>query len=234
MAVTFAQAHREVAQILNALAGAQVATRETAYNAASITTAGVGDSPVFNPQFIIERVLDVHGQLAQEICAVRTHPWRAYFASNTGSLSNAAQLPTQDAANKPIIGAWGDVAVGNIPLTWVSWEEMRAWLLHTTSLFTAQPYIYTMQGNKFYCSSATGTIECCVYDRDDYVGATNIGLPDVLLAALVNGAAAQIVVESMYADQAGYYLSIYQAAVEAIRAGLTVMPGAPLSQRLSA
>jgi hypothetical protein len=61
MAVTFAQAHREVAQILNALAGAQVATRETAYNAASITTAGVGDSPVFNPQFIIDRVLDVHG-----------------------------------------------------------------------------------------------------------------------------------------------------------------------------
>ena len=53
----------------------------------------------------------------------------------------------------------------------------------------------------------------------------------MLLAALVNGAAAQIVVESMYADQAWYYLSIYRAAVEAIRGGqTTVMPGAPLSQ----
>ena len=153
MAVTFLR-HREVAQIPKTpTRGAQVTTREAAYNRAQ-SSGGVEIRHPSTRQFIIDGCLMFRatgtGDLRQ-----RTHPWQAYFASNTSSLNNTS-LPVQTRQTKPIIGAWEVMfTMAGLPLTWVSWEEMRAWLLHTTSLFTAQPYIYDA-GNSFTVQAQTG------------------------------------------------------------------------------
>ena len=232
MATTFSVINREVAQSLNALAGAQVTTREAAYTTAPITSGGVGDSPIFNPSFIFDRALDVQGQIAQEICNQRTHPWRSHFASTISGIANNTTLPTLAANSKTIIGVLGEVTSAGIPQTWVSWEEMRLYLLHTSNLFTSGPGVYTIQSNRIYCSNSTVDIMCCAYERADYSITSTIALSDVVADTLVVGTLAQILVEGMYLEQASYFSNIYQAAIEAIRSGAVVMPAAPPTQKV--
>ena len=106
------------------------------------------------------------------------------------------------------------------------------YLLHTTTLFTAGPGIYTIQSNRIYCSNSNVDIACCTYERADYSITSTIALPDVLADTLVVGTLAQILVEGMYLEQASYFSNIYQAAIEAIRSGAVVMPAAPPTQKV--
>ena len=133
MATTFSVINREVAQSLNAFAGAQVTTREAAYTTAPITSGGVGDSPIFNPSFIFDRALDVQGQIAQEICNQRTHPGGRILRQTSLELPTIQRCQLWPLTARRLLAFWGSDQRRH-SADGVSWEEMRLYCTRPTHL----------------------------------------------------------------------------------------------------
>lgn len=234
MATAWQVIFREVAKHANAFASGSAATVATNYAVSPLTTTQVAD-PFFNLAFIQDKAIDAHGRLALEIANVRAHPWRRYVGNSvTSALASGDQLPATAANGDTIVGAWGQVlAGGTLPMSEAAPERVRAYLIHSTALYTA-PYIYYIDGGYIYHTSATATINCCTYERADIVTAVaangNITLPDVLVDAIVAGAVASLLVEAKGMEQAAYFKNYFEGCIESIRKGETTMPMMTLKQ----
>ncbi len=227
MATAWQIIFREVAKHANAFASGNASAVATDYGTSPLTAAQVVD-PYFNFGFIQDKCIDAHGRLALEIANVREHPWRAYVgATGTLSLVTGANLPTTASNGKTIVGAWGEVRASSQLMTEAAPERVQAYISEPTLYET--PRLYYIDGTNIYHTGAlSAVINCCTYERADVVAAVaangNISLPDVLVDAIVAGAVAELVVEAKGVEQAGYFLGIFNAAIDSIRKGLTTMP----------
>lgn len=233
MATAWQIIFRETAKHLNAFASGTASTVSTNYLTSPLTTTQVED-PFFNLGFIQDKCIDAHGRLALEIANVRAHPWRNFVGpSQTLSILTGAALPTTAANGKTIVGAWGQVRASSQLMSEAAPERVQ--MAITNSALYTTPRIYYIDGTFLYHSGAlSAVINCCTYERDDAVTAVaangNITLPDVLVDAIVAGAVAECVIESKGMDQAGYFLGIFEKAIESIRNGQTTMPMMTLKQ----
>lgn len=227
MATAWSVIERQVVKHLNAFASGDASTVSTNYLTAPLTTTQVED-PFFNLDFIKDKCIDAQGRLANEIANVRAHPWRAWIGNSvTNNILTGAVLPTIATNNKAIVGAWGQVKAGSETMTEAAPERVRDYNLHTSTLYNT-PYLYYIDGNRIYHTSASGcSINCCTYERADAVSAFaagDISIPDVLVDALVAGAVAECIIEAKGMEQAAYFLNVFQKAIESIRNGQTTMP----------
>ena len=226
---------RETAKHANALVSGSAATTATNYTASPLTTTQVVD-PFFNLDFIKDKCIDAHGRLALEIANVREHPWRAWIGNSaTSNLSSGALIPTTATNSKTIIGAYGQVLSGGVPLSPAAPERVRADLINSIpQLYTLPPYLYYIDGNTIYHTEANATINVCTYERADAVAAVaangNISLPDVLADAIVAGAVSELAIEAKGMEQGGYFSQLFMKAIESIRNGQTQMPMMNLKQ----
>lgn len=242
MSVTYSTITREVLKHFNGIAGVTAAAMATNYAVSPLTTTEA-DDPVYNLAYIQDVMADIQGRLANEIASVTSpvtgigiHPWRSYFAAVTGSLSNGADLPTEDSLSVPIIGAWGAARItadgSEYPGTPTSMERIRASQQNPDGIYTLPLYEYCIYGQKIYFADTanTGILEVCAHDRADALtnilaGDSTMLLPDALADAYVAGCVSAIVVESEYADMASLYSQYFSSIVNMIRGGATAMPG---------
>jgi hypothetical protein len=242
MSVPYNTILRRVLKAVNGIAGTTASAMATNYAVNPLTTTQA-DDPVYSLAFIQDAMADIQGRLANEIASVMnpvtglgTHPWRSYFASTTSNVANDDILPAADQTNVPIIGAWGGVRIlagsTRYPGTPTSIERIRASQQNPDSIYTTTLYEYCIYGQRIYYtdSSYTAILDCCVYNRataiSNIVAASqNMLLPDALADAFVAGVVQAIVVEEEYLAQSGFYRDYFNAAVAAIRAGATAMPG---------
>jgi len=227
MATPWQVIFREVAKHVNAFESGDATAVATDYLTTPLTTTEVVD-PYYNLALIQDKCIDAHGRLALEIANVRQHPWRTYINNSvTDPLVNGDPLPTVAANGFTIVGAWGQVLSGGVPMSEAAPERVRAYLLHTTTIYTS-PYLYYVDGGYIYMTSATANINCCTYERAAIVTTVtsngDIALPDVLVDAIVAGAVADLVIESKGLEQAGYFKNYFDAAIQSIRNGQTTMP----------
>lgn len=228
MATPWQVIFREVAKHANAFKSGNAATVAADYTTSPLTTTQVAD-PFLNLDFITDKAIDAHGRLALEIANVRAHPWRAEVGNSvTSSLSSGAAMPLLASNNKTIIGAWGQVLnTDSVLMTEAAPERVRPYLVHAATLFI-DPYLYYIDGNRIYHTSADVRLNVCTYERADVVAAVaangNITLPDVLADAIVAGAVAGLIVEAKGIEMAAYYLNAFNAAINSIRANDTTMP----------
>lgn len=227
MATAWQIIFREAVKHVNAFASGTAATVSANYLTSPLTTTQVED-PFFNLDFIKDKCIDANGRLALEIANVRQHPWRAFIGgSSTAGLVTGSILPTTAVSGKTIVGAWGQVRASGQLMTEASPERVQAAI--TNPALYQTPRLYYIDGEYIYHTGAsTAVINCCTYDRSDVVTTVaangNIALPDVLADAIVAGAVASLVIEGKGAEQAGYFLSVFNAAIESIRKGQTTMP----------
>lgn len=220
---------REISKHANAFASGGAATVATDYTTSPLTTTQVVD-PYFNLDFIKDKAIDAHGRLALEIANVRGHPWRAWIGNSvTNSLSSGALIPTTATNSKTIVGTYGQVLSGGVPMSEAAPERVRADLINAIpALYTQSPYLYYIDGNTIYHTESSATINVCTYERADVVTAVaangNITLPDVLADAIVAGAVSELIVEAKGIEQGAYFKDYFQKAIESIRAGQTRMP----------
>jgi len=220
---------REISKHANAFASGGAATVATDYTTSPLTTTQVVD-PYFNLDFIKDKAIDAHGRLALEIANVRGHPWRAWIGnSTTNALASSALIPMTATNSKTIVGAYGQVLAGFVPMSEAAPERVRADLSNQIPpLYTQSPYLYYIDGNTIYHTESTATINVCTYERADVVTTVaangNISLPDVLADAIVAGAVSELIVEAKGIEQASYFKDYFQKAIESIRAGQTRMP----------
>lgn len=221
---------REVAKHANAFASGSAATVATNYAVSPLTTTEVKD-PYFQLAFIQDKCIDAHGRLALEIANVRQHPWRAFIGNSvTSSLSSGDDIPLVAANGKSIVGAYGQVMSGGaVPMSAAAPERVRAYETNQIPpLYSLDPYLFYIDGNTIYHTSAGATINVCTYERDDAVTEVaadgDISLPDVLTDAIVAGAVAALVVEAKGIEQGGYFKSYFMDAIASIRQGQTIMP----------
>lgn len=224
---------REAAKHTNAFASGSVSTVATDYTTSPLTTTQVVD-PYFNLDLIKDKAIDAHGRLALEIANVRQHPFRSWITPSTVTVADSAAISTVAANGKTIVGAYGQVLIGGVPCSEAAPERVRAYQLHGGSLYSA-PYLYYLDGVYIYLApNTTCSINVCTYERADVVAAVaangNISLPDVLVDAIVAGAVAELVIEAKGIEQAGYFLGIFNAAIDSIRKGLTTFPMMTLKQ----
>ena len=228
MATSFSVIIREVAKHLNAYASGNASTVQTNYNIATPTITQVVD-PYFNLNFIQDKIVDAYSRLALEIANVRAHPWRVFVGpTQTAGLASSATLPTT-AGGSTIVGALGDVVTSSILMAQASPQRVQQYL-NNAALYTLNPYLYYISGNKIYHTASLANIEVCTYERSATVGLVTaippgtIALPDILTDAMVAGAVAGCIVESKGMEQASYFKNLFEAAIASIRTGQTTMP----------
>lgn len=233
MATAWTTILREVTKHANAFASGNASTVATDYTTSPLTTAQVVD-PYYNLAFMQDKVIDAHGRLALEIANVRQHPFRSWITPSTVTVADSAAIGTVAANGKTIVGAYGQVLIGGIPASEAAPERVRDYQLHGGNVY-GSPYLYYIDGLRLYLAPNTsGLINVCTYERADAVTAVaangNITLPDVLADAIVAGAVAELVIEAKGIEQAGYFLGIFNAAIDSIRKGLTTFPMMTLKQ----
>lgn len=237
MATPYNTIVREVLKRVNGIAGATASTMATNYVVSPLTVTEA-DDPVFSLAFVQDVVLDTHGRLALEIANVQdpvtnvgNHPWRAYFLDVTASIANGGNLPTTGSGGNPIIGAFGrayNAADTDYVLTPASFERVSQANLNPNGMYTAEPYLYCVNGSKVYTTVANVIFDVCVYSRSaeatTLAANGDITLPDALTDALVAGAVGSILVEDEYASTAAYYRGFYDQAVTSIRSVNLAIP----------
>lgn len=242
MSTLYNTIQRRVLKALNGIAGTTAAAMATNYAVNPLTTTQA-DDPVYSLAYIQDAMADIQGRLANEIATpvnaltgIGSHPWRSYFGSITGPLTNGDLLPSLDVSSVPILGAWGAVSIlaggDTFPGTPTSIERLRASQQNPDSIYTTTLYEYCLYGQRIYFAGATdtATIEVCVYNRATAISNIqasnqNMLLPDALADAFVAGVVSAIMVEGEYAEMIGAYSRYFEACVAAIRAGATAMPG---------
>lgn len=245
MPTPFRTVIREIAKRVNALKSEQPAIAEASYIASPITVTQI-DDPVYNLSFLQDIVADVHSDLVMAIATcvdpingIGNHPWRNHFPDVTASITHGGNLPMVGASNKTIIGALGrpyDALNVNKILTPASIQRVLAYK-NFNSLYTNNPYFYTLNGSKVYHTTQNIVFDCCVYERSDVVtliGANgNFGagvgtVPDVLTPALIAGGVVNAIVAGEYAEQVGPYAAYYMSVREMIASGGIMVPGLPV------
>lgn len=227
MATSFSIVLREVAKHLNAYKSGTALVVSNDYAVTPPTITEVVD-PYFSLGFIQDKVTDAHGRLSLEIANVRAHPWRTWINnSQTANLSSGSALPTVAANSKSIVGAWGQVTNGGIPMSEAAPERVRDYLYHTSTLYIT-PELYYIDGGYIYHTAAFVKLNCCTYERSTVAALVtsggNISLPDILVDAIVAGAVAECIIEDKGSGQAAYFMKRFEAAIESIRNGQTTMP----------
>lgn len=255
MATPFNTAIRKALKHVNKIKGATGAAQQTAYLTSPLTTTQVA-SPVINLDFARDAVIDAHGRLALEIASVADpvtgigcHPWRTFFAGLTSAVTHGAVVPTATSGSKAIIGALGrpyDSSDTDQFLQPASLERVSKFK-NNSSIYTNNPWFYSINGSKVYHTTTSIIFECCGYERSDIAtaasaatngsfgqGGTANTIPDVLEDALVAGAVVMMCVEGEYLDLIGLYAEYWKQALDAIRMGSLRMPGIPEALRMAA
>src|SRR5262245_9911967 len=113
MSTPFNTIIRETIKHVNGILGASASSQASAYLTSPITTTQA-DDPVFNLNWVQDRIIDVHGRIALEIASVADpntgigcHPWRSFFRDSTSNVAHGGDLPTTGSSGKTIIGALG-------------------------------------------------------------------------------------------------------------------------------
>ena len=239
MATTFQTILHEVAKHLNTMAGVNAVTQATNYAVSPSTATTINDA-VITLGLQTDCILNTHGALALAIANARdpvtkigNHPWRSSFRDRTASLAEGANLPIVGAGGKTIIGAYGavyDAVDVNRVLTKASLERISKYKNNPT-VYTVNPWLWGESGGQIWHTTTNVTIDVCVYERADHVSnfaSGNIQIPDVLAWALIAGSVAQAIVAEKYMGQAAVFAGYYQAALDAIEAGRTDLPGLPV------
>ena len=218
---------RQVAKHANAFKSGNAATVSADYLTTPLTATQVVD-PYFNLGLIEDACINAYGRLATEIANVRQHPWRVHVGPDvTAGLASGDTIPTT-AGGKTIVGALGQVQSSAVLMTEAAPERVQMYLNATAVFDPLNPYLYYIDGNRIYHTVTLANINVCTYERDDTAAAVasdyDIGLPDVLINAIVAGAVAQLIVEGKGMEQATVFANYFQQAVESIRQGETRMP----------
>jgi hypothetical protein len=66
-------------------------------------------SPDFPFQSILDTCLLVEERLSTRIANNKTHPYRAFFTTQTADIANKAEIPKTDSSSNPIVGVYGAV-----------------------------------------------------------------------------------------------------------------------------
>lgn len=229
MSVSYQTILHDVAIRMRALVGTQVLNIATTYDTGTLTSAHFksADWP-FNS--FRDAILMAEAELAAAIAMTGNHPWRAYYAGITNTLTNGAQLPSTDSLNAPIIGVWGTVYDANStarPCTEQPLEVIRR-INQETDWRRYPLYYFKIDGQLIFHTVPAGVkIDVCAYNRATRLAAWpagNISLPDVLEATLVARAISLMTKDNAFVEQAKIYRDYSDVAITAIRSGLTSVP----------
>lgn len=230
MSVPYNTVLREVALRINALVGTSDTLLEASY-VVNPLTATQFQSTIFNFTSIKDAIIDTEGRLIQAVADTGDSPLRQYIASTTGSIANAGTLPSVDTGFIPIIGIWGAVidSSDSIPCSMMPLDMVRRRARNANTTYVCPVYWYNMPGGRIEHTRTTVKVECCIYNRatqsTSFDSNGNILLSDALTQAYVAGALAMLLRDDEFAEQGQLYNKYFDAAITAIRSGLTSVPG---------
>ena len=210
---------------INAIAGSQAATLETNFSVRPLTTAQ-WKSAVFSFTATKQTLQRAEERLATAIAETGNHPWRNFLASTTATLANEAQLPSQDANSKQIVGLWGSVYDASDSGVCVERpiEEISRRVSNANSRFKCPAYNFRIDGQRIYHTRAGVRIDVCIYDSAAQKTAIDsnaaILLPDVLAPAYVCGTLALLFRDTQFQSQAAQYAEMFAEQEKTIRQGL--------------
>ena len=208
----------------------------TAASASAAYTAQTWKSARFPVESVRDALLNAVAHFAEVIAETANHPWRILFTGVTGSLADAAAIPST-VGGFPIIGVYGEVRDATdarhcTPKS-VTYIERAKRLAY-------DDYHFAIVGAKIRHTRTNVVMDVCRYDaateRTAAGAAGNMILPDTLEAAVVAYALANLVVTDEYQGQASYYAGFAGAVVDQIRSGMTsidvtLKPAPPPAER---
>lgn len=219
---------RQLALTTNSFGGATVpATLNSTYDTVPLTEANFNvatGSSIFSFRFLIDKLLNAQEGLFMALASTSTNPLRRFIESQTAALSYGNQI-TEDAAGKPVVGAYGAVRDGSNsqPLALNELEDVQLRALNPNSMFKLPVYQYAILGDRIFHTRSTVIVDVCGYERPDTDTLdleSNILLPDVLGPAMVQGAIAECFRDDEYLQQSSRAGEIYQAWISGLRAGM--------------
>jgi hypothetical protein len=188
---------------------------QSAYITSPLTTTQLA-SPDFPFQSLLDTCLLVEEQLSTQIANNKTHPYRAFFTTQTADIANKAEIPKTDSSSNPIIGVYGAVFDSSDSL---ECEEMSAQNItiktrNANSWQRCAIYGYRIVGRRMYHTRTNVKIDVCTYNRTtqgtSIATLTNASfLPDALEWAMVCGMVALLTRDGAFESQAQIYANYY-------------------------
>lgn len=207
MAITYGTIERQAHNLLGNVKGADIATVETNYAAAS--SAANRLNPDFAVTPVHDSLLSAISDIVRAICETPRHPERKGFISLTPTLANQAQLPRANAAGAIFIGVMGRVYDATDQQTCLAapLDDIRKFNEFAGTIYASwNPYWYALSGNAIEHTRTAGVIiEWPVYARPAFVAAANIPLDDYHEYPLICGAVCHL------APKEGMYLDLFNA-----------------------
>ncbi len=196
----------------------------TAASASAAYNAQTWKSARFPVESVRDALLNAVAHFAEVIAETANHPWRILFAGTTGSLADAAAIPST-VGGFPIIGVYGEVRDASDGR---HCSPKGVTYIERVKRLAYDDYCYAIVGAKIRHTRTNVVMDVCRYDaatERTAAGAAgaagNMILPDTLEPAVVAHALANLVVTDEYQGQAGYYGAFAAAVAEQIRAGMT-------------
>jgi hypothetical protein len=193
---------------------------QNAYVVSPLTTTQLA-SPDFPLAAYQDTALLVEEKLATRIANNKQSPLRTFFTTQTSSISNKSQIPSTDASNSPIIGAFGDVfdSTDSLPLEEMSLQDIIIKTRNANSWQKCEVYGYNIVGSRLYHTRSNAKIDVCTYNRT--VQGTAIAtltnssfLPDALEWAFVCGMVALLVRDGAFESQAALYANYFNQILD--------------------
>jgi hypothetical protein len=234
---TYEQIIRAIALKIQAIAGSDSATVQSAYVASPITTTQI-DSPDFPLGPLRDIVAEVEERLAIAIAnyvvedkgELFFHPWRVFISSVTTTVPNGSTLPISDAAGNPIVGVPGlvtSLSSGQV-FSRLTMAELRDVSSNANGWARAVDPVCAFNGNRLYHNGTDAIVDVCTYNRSVQttrilIVTNTILLPDALEEAYVNGGVSMAFRDDAWLPQAAAARNYFNSTLENIGAGLMAL-----------
>jgi hypothetical protein len=225
---------KEVGIRLNAVKGATPELKEISLAANPLTAAQIGS--VDFPFTTIQRnVLAGVARLVRSYANLKSHPFRNFNASQTASLASGAVIPSVNASNLPIVGAYGaitDATTGDL-LTETPIQIIEPLIRSKADGSLRKDYFgYKIAGNRIYHTRDAVKIDVVTFDMAGELVKMNAAsglspLADALYDLAFSAALALCVSDDAYFSQAQKYDSYVQGELVNMANGAITFKPAP-------
>jgi hypothetical protein len=200
--------------------GATPTLLQAAYIVSPLTTTQLA-SPDFPFQSFLDTCLLVEERLATRIANNKTHPWRAFFTTQTAGIANKGLILSTDASSNPIVGAYGPAfdATDSTPLQKMSLQDITVKARNAGSWQKGEVYGCRIIGTRLYHTRTSAKLDVCTYNRTTQGTAiatlTNTSfLPDALEWAFICGMVALLVRDGAFETQAKLYAEYFSGVLD--------------------
>jgi hypothetical protein len=221
MSIVYNTVIRQAALRVNAFTtGTTPTLLQNAYITSPLTATQLA-SPDFPFQLFLDTCLLVEERLSTRIANNKTHPYRAFFTTQTADIANKAEIPKTDSSSNPIVGVYGAVfdSSDSLECEEMSAQDITIKTRNANSWQRCAIYGYRIVGRRMYHTRTNVKIDVCTYNRTtqgtSIATLTNASfLPDALEWAFICGMVELLVRDGAFESQAKMYADYFNGVLD--------------------